>query len=88
MYEQNEDEEGEISPNLSSEEFMELAKNGKELNLSDSNKNSGLIYSIDQSKYKEPKKMNDNLDNNQTIEKEEKNEYSSHLISESRKYLC
>ena len=56
MYEQNEDEEGEISPNLSSEEFMELAKNGKELNISNPNKNSSLIYSIEQSKYKEQKK--------------------------------
>ena len=87
MYEQNEDEEGEISPNLSSEEFMELAKNGKELNISDSNKNSGLIYSIEKSKYKEPKKMNERLDNNQTIEKEEKIDYSSNLISENKENI-
>ena len=87
MYFQKEDEEDEenISPNLSSEEFKELTdKNENKLNKSQSKiKSNNIIYSLDNSNDDGMKKMvysanNKIFTHNET---EEKNEYLNLKIS-------
>ena len=56
FYQKDEEDEENVSPNLSSEEFKELTDNNNKLNKSQSKVKSNLIYSLDKANEEEAKK--------------------------------
>ena len=82
-FQKDEDDEENLSPNLSSEEFKELTDNNDKLNKSQSKVKPNLVYSMEKSNEEETKKMvysaNYNMFNK--ANPEEKKEYLDLKIS-------
>lgn len=90
MFYNNEDDEGDLSPNISSEEFRELAEKNENINNSQLKMKPNLNYSIEQSIDDDEDQKNIAFTSNNNIsnriDSEEKQDYPNMKTNENENY--